>query len=238
MPPLTETSPQIESDVVAYQRLSGWAIGAVILGLLSGAAMVGPILWCLPLAGVIVAILALRSISASDGRIIGRNLALLGLVVSIFFGVAGAAHTVSRRVWLDQRAEIVARGFLDLLISNQPMAAHQLTQSAGIRKPLGEDDLAHPYAKNENAKKDYDKFLQLDLVKTLLAAGSRAKIESISSNFYGSDDRSDYVAASYRIALPDNAPPLVGAFVLDRSLSFNTNVEQWRVIPPASKPTE
>src|SRR5215470_18782103 len=98
------TSPtQVDRDVVEYGRISGWAVAALLLGFLSGAALVGPLLWAIPVLGIVVAWIGMRNIKASAGQLSGWHLALLGLLLSVFFGIAGPARTVTRRYVLEQR---------------------------------------------------------------------------------------------------------------------------------------
>src|SRR5262245_18173304 len=115
----TELSPQIDRYVVEYHRVSGWAIVSVAFGLLSAAALVGPILWILPAAGIAVSLIALWRISASQGQLSGYGVALLGLILAIFFGAAGPARTISHSLWLETRAQRFSRGLIEQLQRHQ-----------------------------------------------------------------------------------------------------------------------
>src|SRR4051812_42983597 len=99
----TELSPQVDRDLVEYRSLSPWAVAAVLLGVLSATAVIGPLLWFIPVTAVMVSLTALWKISASQGQRLGRGAALLGLMLAIFFGLAGPARTLSRQYWLETR---------------------------------------------------------------------------------------------------------------------------------------
>src|SRR5262249_47402862 len=132
--PQSNTPSSAEPEVIQYGRVSPWAILALIAGVLSGAAVISPLLWLIPMAGIVFSLIALRNIKTSDGNLWGRNAAVLGLMLSLFFGAAGPAHTLSRRHWLETRAQEFAQGYLDLLVQNEPLRAHQFMRPAGLRR--------------------------------------------------------------------------------------------------------
>src|SRR5262249_49748232 len=104
MPLNTSLSPA-ERDIVEYGRISGWAVAAILLGLLSAAALAGPILWLIPVLAGVVSIVAMRQIRTSDRQLSGWHLALLGLLLAIFFGLAGPVRTISRQYYMEARAK-------------------------------------------------------------------------------------------------------------------------------------
>ncbi|HEY2883005.1 MAG TPA: hypothetical protein VGJ15_11240 [Pirellulales bacterium] len=226
-------TPQIDRDVIEYHRLCAWSPVALVLGIVSGAAIIGPMLWFIPAAGIVAGLVALKKISASQGQVSGWNVAVLGLAMSLFFGVAGPARTLSRQYWLATRAEIVAHEFVDDLVNNKPFAAHQLTRPAGNRLPNGAAP-PEPYAKDEHGKKDYDAFLATAPVKALLADGPHAKIDWQSCSFVGTDDHGDYLDVHYRISFPGVAggQSMEVHSVVERSLAYDTQAEQWRIVGP------
>jgi len=218
-----------------YRSVSGWAVAALLLGLLSAAAIVGPILWLIPAAGLVTAVVAMRKIKTAQGQKTGWYLALLGLLLSIFFAAAGPARTMSRNLWLQTRGERFARGFVDLLRNNQPLKALELTKP-GPRKPLPANPL-ESLEKNPEAKKSYDRFLDNELVKALLEWGQNARLEEFSPRFLDSDERHDYVAVHYRIASGEKTP-VSGDLYLERTVESLTGTEQWRLLPLADHKVE
>jgi hypothetical protein len=78
-----------------YVAINGTAIAAILLGV--GSALVlfnNPIFLLIPLFGLIAAILAFKQISASNGTQTGREVAALGLLLSIGFGGFFGAKSV------------------------------------------------------------------------------------------------------------------------------------------------
>ena len=208
-----------------------WGPVALLLGMISAVAVIGPLLWILPATAAIFAIVALWRIRASGGRLLGRGMAVLGLVLAIFFGMAGPARTLSREYWLETRADRFAHGFIELLENGKKYEAHQLTKPAVGRKPIAEGE--EPYAKDADSKKAYDTFLKLNAVKALLEERSKANVELSPAKLVGSDDRQDVFAVSYKIPPPEaGGTPLTGQMYLSRTLAYGTSNEEWQVLPP------
>jgi hypothetical protein len=232
---------QMSSDAsreIGYRTISGWAIAGLVLGMLSAAAVVGPILWLIPVFGIAISCIGLAKIKNSEGQLSGWGVAVLGLLLALFFGAAGPARSITRRIWLESRAQRFALAFVDQLEQNKPIAAHQLTRPAAARKPFVAEE-PEPYAKDPDAKKDYDAFSKLEPVKFLLAEQKHADVKLLSADYALGDDRSDIVAVTFRFAAPSSeTKPFDSLMYLERTLAYGTQTEQWRIIPPALRPVE
>jgi hypothetical protein len=232
-------STRVEPEIVEYRVVSGWAVAALVLGLLSPAAIVAPILWLVPAMGFVIALIAMWSITTAQGQKSGWYLAIFGLLLTIFFGAAGPARAITRNFWLETRAERIARVFVDLLKQNKPLEAHELTKLASHRKPLG-DNALELIEKNPDMKREYERFLNTELVKTLLERDDTAEVELSSASFLGSNDRQDVLTVPYHIGSKDAARPLSisGEIGLERTTEMMTDREQWRVMPMAQRGEE
>jgi hypothetical protein len=220
-----------EREIVEYGRISGWAIAAILLGVLSAAAIGGPRLWVIPVLAGVVSIVAMRRIQASERRLSGWHLALLGLLLAIFFGMSGPARTLSRQYVLEIRAGHFADKFMDLLRQKQALAAYQLMQPPSGRKVIGvgETELK---AKSPEAKKAYDDFLQLAPVKLLLETPSVADVERVSSVFVGSNEMQDVINVTFRVRTADGGTSRstnVSMYV-QRTLAYASHTEQWQIM--------
>ena len=71
----------LESPAGAYHSVSALAIIALVVGLLSPLAFAHELLWALPLTAIALSIVAIVRIDRSEGLLIGRWAAVLGLVV-------------------------------------------------------------------------------------------------------------------------------------------------------------
>jgi hypothetical protein len=74
-----------------YRALSTPAVAALVLGLLSGFALFDWWLGLIPLAGLLMGFLALRSIRKQSNELTGRALAIVGIVLSAGFWIGGAS---------------------------------------------------------------------------------------------------------------------------------------------------
>ena len=75
----------------AYRTLSILSVVSLILGVAAPLAFFAPLLLVIPLAGIATALLAIRHIALSEGALMGRAAALVGLVLSV--GCISAAFT-------------------------------------------------------------------------------------------------------------------------------------------------
>jgi hypothetical protein len=222
-----------DREILEYGPYSGWAFAALALGVLSAAALGGPTLWFIPVLALLVALVAMYKIKTSQRQLSGWHLAVLGLLLAVFFGIAGPTRTISRRYYLDARAARFAARFIELLQQNQTLAAFQLTQAVGLRKPLAAGQTA-PSLKDTSATAEYAEFLKLATVKSLLDAGAQAKVEFLSAVLVGGSDSRDDVRVFYHIQLPsEGASKSITVFMdVQRTLSYNNHVEQWHIVAP------
>ena len=82
-------STPVEADVARYRPFCGLAIVGLLVGLLSALAILDPLLWFLPVLGVVLSAVALRRVAAADPPLVGRTAAVAGLGLSVAFAVAG-----------------------------------------------------------------------------------------------------------------------------------------------------
>lgn len=220
----------VDGDAARYHAVCPWAVLALLLGILSPLAFVGPLLWLLPWFCIVVALLAIWKISSSAGALAGWNVALLGLLLALLFGIAAPTRTLTRHYWLETRAEHFANKFIDLLQRGQAYAAYQLTLHPTFRKPLDDDGSAEN-SKNPMAQEAYERFLQLEPPKTLLAQRDQAKVEELESTWFNTDENGDNVAVRFQITRRENAAkvPLVVQLTLLRFLDPKTDREKWMI---------
>ena len=94
-----------DTEIAAYQSLSMPAVVGLILGLFSPAAMLHPLLWFVPVLGIFFNGLALWSIARNVPAIVGRKAAVVGLVLSVFFGTAAVTDWFVHRQLLRRQAD-------------------------------------------------------------------------------------------------------------------------------------
>ena len=102
-----------DPDLAEYRPVSGWGVAALLVGLVSAAASAHPLLWCLPLAGVVVSLIALRRIARSEIKLLGRKAALIGLAFSLIYGIAGSGAANEPRTLARRPRRAIGRRFVN-----------------------------------------------------------------------------------------------------------------------------
>ena len=104
---------------IGYRPVSGLAVAAAAMGMLSCLAIATPLLWILPLLGISLAIMGFVDVARSGAEKAGRAAALLGLALSIGFGAQAATAAVVSRTITQSRVRTVVSMWLDALRENR-----------------------------------------------------------------------------------------------------------------------
>ena len=176
---------QHDSEIAEFRTLSGWAIAGLIMGLLSPLALLGPMLWVVPMAGLTINGWALWQIKKNAPALMGRKAALAGVWFSICFLVAGPSDWFYYRRLICAEARQVALLWFDLLAKNRPEMAFQLTLHIQNRRPLDER-IWNFYKDSQKWREELKNYVAPSkpgkpprLVRTLLALGDAAKVSYI-----------------------------------------------------------
>jgi hypothetical protein len=206
MPRLSE---QREPDIAEYSSLSGAAVAGLLLGLLSPAALVDPLAWCIPAAGMLVSLYALMRIRRYAPALTGRNAALWGLCLSLCFAAAAPADWLFSRYRIRQEARQYAGLWFDLLAAGRPERAYQLMTEPKNRQPLDEH-LWEYYRENPKVRFELDHFVAPAKlgeppapIRTLLALGKSARIRYLDTPFQASDAGNDVLTLRYAVTFDD-----------------------------------
>jgi hypothetical protein len=173
--PLASLHEPTDEERAQYRPLCGWAVAAAVLGVLSIVALVDPLGWILPLAGVVTGLVALVRITWNAEELTGRQLAWVGLGLSLFFGAATPVEWLSYRWLLRREAQQFAAGWFELLRDDQPQMAHQLTLMPDERRPL-DNLLWKSYREIPELRQMLVGYVEDRLVRTLLALGRQAEV--------------------------------------------------------------
>src|SRR3972149_9773342 len=71
------SDPQ-DTEVVRYRAVSGLAVGVLVIALFSPIALAHPVLWTVPVIGIVTCVLALMRIGRETPPLIGRKAAPAG----------------------------------------------------------------------------------------------------------------------------------------------------------------
>lgn len=130
------TSAPVEGELDQYRSLSPHALVGLVLGLLSGLALLDPIAWVLPVLGLVVSLVALRRIRRDEAGLAGRGLARAGLVLSLLLAVAAPTDWFLYRYLVGREAVRFAGYWFELLGEGQVHKAFLLTVDPKSRLPL------------------------------------------------------------------------------------------------------
>jgi hypothetical protein len=153
-----------DPELAEYRPLNRLSVAALLVGLASPLALLHPMLWCIPAAGIVLAAAALWSIRHAEIPTIGRKGAILGLILSLVFIAAASTRDWTYEYWLKSRGDHLAQMWFEFMRTNQPQKAYDLTVHSPSKHP---DESA-------TAKTPYQKFLELPPVAKILQLGPRA----------------------------------------------------------------
>jgi hypothetical protein len=230
------TAEHPEPGLTEYRPISGWSLAALFVGLASIAAIFHPLLWSVPMIGVVVSLVALRQIKRSEVALWGRKAALTGLALSLLYGIAAPTRIISRDYWLSARAERLANTFLDLIRSKKTADAFALMRQSLEKKPLkpapGSAEAAQPEPKSQR-----EVFASTEPVKTLLALGSTAKIDHLSTSVVSGPGVWQAVSVLYEVHPPDehSLNPLQVVIYVEQTFD-DASAERWWIVNVTTPP--
>jgi hypothetical protein len=155
-----------EPELAQYRAISPWAIATMIAGVASALALVGPLLWWVPLVTIPLAWLAFRQLRAGDPPYVGHTAAVFGMCLAALFAGWAVSQRLSREVQSATVAQRLAEGWLEMLRAGKIPEAHQVQSSAGRRVAPG-TDLTSFYEAQAEAGQDLLAFGKLPLVVAL-----------------------------------------------------------------------
>jgi len=228
-----------DAQLAEYRSISGWAVVGLIFGLLSPLALAGPLLWAVPLAGLIICGRALLRIRQNASNMIGRKAALAGLWLAVFSLAAVPSDLFYYRWRISGEATQVGLFWFELLAKNRPEMAFQLTLSPTQRRPLDERiwDFYVDVGKNRwrTALKNYVAPAKPDeppqLVRTLLALGDSAEVRYLSTLNQANTDSDDLLDQLYAVTFNESGEKktfLVTIRLVHARISNNRAA--WRIV--------
>lgn len=201
----TDHLQSAEEPLASYRAISRAAIASLGLGFASVLTLVTPVLAIVPLAGISIAVLALRNIAQAGGQLTGRGLATVGLsLCTLFLGWGVARHT-SRKIVAADHAQRQVEQFLEFVREGNLQAAHQYLLAADERARTPED-VESFYKTNPNAVKDSNTFFGNAPIRDFIAQGKdvRYRLEALVSQQHSANV--DRMVFRYSFDVPGQAP--------------------------------
>lgn len=165
-----------DETLAQYASVSRTAVLAVMLGLVSALVLIHPILLVVPLAAIATAVVALRQIATSEGRLLGTWPATAGLCLAALFLGWGLSRQITREGELSRQAQVFANGWLELTRQGKLQRAHQFTLASASRLH-SDDSIAEFYAANQDAGDVMKQMFASEPLKTFTGLGPAASFQ-------------------------------------------------------------
>lgn len=123
-----------------YRSYSTLAVLGFGLGLISPLAFGSPVLYVVPVFGLLTSVWALRRVQAAAPELLGKTLAQLGLLLAIVCGVGAATRDGTARYVLERDAWQFGSVFFEYLRRGEPEKSYLLTVDQVFRPALDDDE--------------------------------------------------------------------------------------------------
>jgi hypothetical protein len=162
------------NDEVPIGEISALAIVSLLLGLASPLSLAAPLLWAIPLVGMVLAIMTIRRVASSDGALVGRSAAVVGLALCVGSLAAAASRSIVTEQVLSRQAREFATEWLGILQSGDAQTAFGYTV-ASMRGPAPPPPPGTP-AEAEPKHDPLAEFLEHPLVRYMTSVGKEAEV--------------------------------------------------------------
>jgi hypothetical protein len=240
------------SEPQFYKRLSGFAIAGfaagaffaiclavqTALGLHRGEpVLLHPVIQAVPVAGIILSLIALLVISRSEGTLAGRWLALSGMWLSLVAGLGYYAYYGATYMAVRQQAdEFVNRYFKDLAAGKTTRAFLQ-TQDPAIRSTVNPDDIDAVYLRfnqpllSGSAKGMLDIFRATEYIRSISNCGE-VEITPLGVTDLDYKAGAYKVGRLYRVATPAVVFEVHVIALGTESARYEFEGRQWNIVFP------
>mgnify|MGYP006969344965 CR=1 FL=1 len=219
-----------DASEISYRSVSLACVIGFLLGLLSPVALIDPLLWIVPIAGLILSAWGVRKVAAEPSRLTGRNIAVVGIAVStVILGWAPTRLFVTRHfVYADARK--MADQWCALLKAGKREEVYELHQEQQFRRAPSVS-LTQYYETNADPRKQLEAYFEREPLKTLVAQAADGQFR-----FVGNEEQSrvrengtqvDFVVLRYDFVHQDEVTPLL--LTLKRRFVPATGETRWNV---------
>lgn len=218
------------------------AVFSLLLGILSATALVSKLMWCVPIVGVTLAVVALRTISKNQSIVVGRGAAYIGLALGLlFFTSATAGHFVRQRT-LCRLARPHTKAWIEMVREGRLYEAHQLTLDQEKRERPG-TNLRVLYETTEEMRVEMEAFFGESPLKEIVELGRQGQLrfeaDEEVSVARDSGKNVDFVVQRYAIVYEVDGKPTTLSFMVSITRDYDANHREarWRVrevFPPDS----
>jgi len=158
-----------------YRPISGMSVLAFGLAILSLTAWMTVIMVSVSIAGIIVAVVALRRIATSDPPMLGKKLALVALFLSAICASGPTADYYTHRMLLRREAREFADYWFSLQLNRELKIASLMVRAPGSFFPNAPSPTEEGAAKSASMTR-LDAFQSHPAVRAVAALGSKAQV--------------------------------------------------------------
>lgn len=187
-----------EPELTQYRAISFWAVATLLAGLASPVALVGPLLWWVPLVAIPLAVLALRQLQQTDPRYVGKTAAVCGMCLAALFLAWSVSQRLSRENYLAGEAHKFADEYLELLLDGKFREAHQIQSPAGRRQEPGAN-LVSFYEATAEPGRDLETYRQQEPVASIIGQRGKLELEFVEVTRHVVEGLTDYFTLRYEI---------------------------------------
>lgn len=220
---------------VHYRTVNRTAVASLLLGLLSATAIASKIMWCVPIVGITLAIIALWSLSRSEPGVLGRGAARVGLALSLLFLACAITGHLVRQQTLRREARPHSTKWIELVREGRLREAHQLYLPQRERQPLGANLHKHYEEADARTKEEIDAFFNDPPLSKIVELGQQGQLrfeaDEEVATFSESGARLDVIVQRYAIDYQADGKPQTLSFVVSISRQYDTEhgEARWRV---------
>ena len=167
---------------VGYRSLSVLSIVSLVFGLAAPLCLVAPLLFAIPIAGVAVALLAIRRIAASDGGLIGRRAAVIALALCVASMCTSIVRSSLSQQLLSHQARQVAFDWFALLQAGDAEQAFDMTVTSAQPPPTRRP--GEPGSGADASPSPLEMFRRQSVVNFLLDQAAGAKVRYVQDLIY------------------------------------------------------
>ena len=199
---LHTTNPELH--IGNYRSVSLLAVVAFLLGLLSPISLANPILWMIPVGGLLCGILAFFRLKSKSDLLTGRPIAVIGTILSVFFGSCAVGTHVSNLWLLDRTSRAFATEWLQTVLDGELEKAHQAHLVFYQRQPEG-TSLQEHYAHSPLDSPRLESFFDQPILQELKRFSPEATIEHLKTVNVVIHSEYCVVQHVYRVSEGDNS---------------------------------
>lgn len=222
----------LDEPTESYRSVSVLAVCGLLFGLASILAWTHPLLWSIPLVGLVICALALRKLAHDAPNLVGWKAAWLGLALSLVLGSAAITRWTVHHFLVEREAVRVGEMWLEDLRAGKTYAAHQLTLvpmgrlATGSSLPAGYDDAPQLLAQ-------YQEFVDSSLVKAIRRIPGQPQFRLYEINKYQSAHDRDRIEAVYAVTyeMDGKRRTFFVQMILHRLVNRSDGKAGWQIVP-------